>query len=527
MVASYLIDSSRSSHSKDALCLALLQRTNIPISELIGSGKSQRSFETVPVEQAVPYAAEDADVTLQLRNCMMPQLRAMGLMKLWEEVELPLVEVLAELEWNGILVDPKELDKQRGRLEKRIGELKGQIDDAAMATMNRTFNPDSPKQLAAALFNKPEDQEPGLGLKSARKTKTGYSTDIEVLEKLAGDPDIKTPIPGLIVEYRQLTKLVGTYLESLKEAINKKTGRIHSSFNQTGAATGRLSSSDPNLQNIPIRTDIGREIRKAFIAPPGSVLISADYSQIELRLLAHLSRDPVLIDAFHRGEDIHVTVAAQIHGVKPEQVTKEQRNGAKMVNFGIVYGITSYGLARRLKIGDKEAAEIINGYKQRFAGITTFLEECIAQAKRYGYVETMLKRRRPISGIDARNPSERALAERVAINSVVQGSAADLIKIAMIDLHGRLRGRDEGTEGRRDEGGREAKGERRKAGGRRPDIEGVKMLLQIHDEPVFEAREDVAEEARRLIVSRMEKAMELTVPLKVDSGMARDWFEGK
>ncbi|MBX3378127.1 MAG: DNA polymerase I [Phycisphaeraceae bacterium] len=537
MVASYLIDSSRSSHSKDALCLALLGRTNIPISDLIGSGKNQRSFETVPLEQAVPYAAEDADVTLQLRNVMMPQLKAMGLMKLWEEVELPLVEVLAELEWNGILVDPKELDRQRERLEKRIGELRRLIDEAAMGSIGRTFNPDSPKQLAAALFNKPTDAEPGLGLKSTKKTKTGYSTDIEVLEKLAGDPEISTPIPELIVEHRQLTKLVGTYLESLKDAINPRTGRIHSSFNQTGAATGRLSSSDPNLQNIPIRTDIGREIRKAFIAPPGHLLITADYSQIELRLLAHLSRDPALIEAFHRGEDIHVAVAAQIHGVPPEKVTKEQRNGAKMVNFGIVYGITSYGLARRLKIGEKEAAEIIAGYKKKFAGITTFLEECIAQAKRYGYVETMLKRRRPIMGIDSKNPNERALAERVAINSVVQGSAADLIKMAMIDLHRRLGG---GARQRNSETARQEARQRDSETARQgrnsapstqhcapPEIAGVKMLLQIHDELVFEAREDVAEEARELIVSRMEGAMELSVPLKVDSGMARDWFGGK
>jgi len=533
MVASYLIDSSRSSHSKDALCLALLKRTNIPISDLIGSGKNQRSFATVPLEQAVPYAAEDADVTLQLRNYMMPQLRAMKLMKLWEEVELPLVEVLAELEWNGILVDPKELDKQREKLEVRIKELRGQIDDAAMAALSRTFNPESPKQLAEALFNKPTDQEPGLGLKSLRKTKTGHSTDIEVLEKLASDPKMTSPIPGLIVEHRQLSKLVGTYLESLKEAINKKTGLIHSSFNQTGAATGRLSSSDPNLQNIPIRTDVGREIRRAFIAAPGHVLISADYSQIELRLLAHLSRDPGLIEAFQRDEDIHTAVAAQIAGVKVSEVTKEQRNGAKMVNFGIVYGITSYGLSRRLKIGEKEAAEIIAGYKKKFSGITTFLEECIAQAQRYGYVETMLKRRRPITGIDARNPSERANAERVAINSVVQGSAADLIKIAMIDLHRRLR--HGGTEARRHEGGAKGKVESGKwkdsalstRHSALPQIEGVKMLLQIHDELVFEAPVGVAEEARKLIVERMEKAMEICVPLKVESAVSGNWFEGK
>lgn len=510
MVASYLIDSSRSSHALDALALALLKRTNIPISELIGSGRNQRSFEAVPLDQATPYAAEDADVALQLREIMLPQLRAMGLTDLWQRVELPLVEVLAELEWNGITVDPDELDRQRLRLEGRIRELAGQIQKAAIDTIGRGFNPDSPRQLAAALFNKPGDDEPGLGIKPPKRTKTGYSTDIEVLEKLAADTSITTPIPGLIVEYRQLTKLVGTYLEALKAAINPVTKRIHASFNQTVAATGRLSSSDPNLQNIPIRTDVGREIRRAFIAPPGRVLITADYSQIELRLLTHLSRDPNLIDAFLKGEDIHTAVAAQIHGIRPEDVTREQRGGAKMVNFGIVYGITPFGLARRLGIGEKEAAEIITGYKKRFAGITTFLEECIAQAQRYGYVETMLRRRRPIHGINARNPSERSLAERMAINSVVQGSAADLIKLAMIDLHGRLS--DHAPHWR---------------GHRPPEIAGVRMLLQIHDELVFEAPEESAEVARALIVARMEGAMQVSVPLKVDSAISRNWFEGK
>jgi DNA polymerase-1 len=511
MVASYLIDSTRSSHSKDALSLALLNRTNIPIADLIGTGKNQRSFQTVPVDLAVPYAAEDADVTLRLANLMMPQLRAMGLAELWDRVELPLVEVLAELEWNGITVDPEELDKQRGRLEDRIKGLAAQIDKAAMDAIGRSFNPDSPRQLSAALFNPPTDPaEPGLGLKSIKKTKTGHSTDIEVLERLAGDPAITTPIPGLIVEYRQLTKLVGTYLVALKDAINPRTGRIHSSFSQTGAATGRLASSDPNLQNIPIRTDIGRDIRRAFVAPPGRLLITADYSQIELRLLAHLSRDPALIEAFQNDEDIHTAVAAQIHGVNPQEVTREQRGGAKMVNFGIVYGITAFGLARRLKIGEKEAAAIIDGYKRRFSGITTFLQECIEQARRYGYVETMLKRRRPIQGIDSRNPSERALAERVAINSVVQGSAADLIKLAMVDLHIRLSPFADYLRG-----------------GKPPEIADVAMLLQIHDELVFEAPAAVAPAARKLIVERMEQAMRLTVPLKVDSAAATNWFEGK
>jgi DNA polymerase I len=510
MIASYLIDSSRSSHALDALALALLKRANIPISELIGTGKNQRCFDCVPLDQATPYAAEDADVALQLREEMLPQLRAMGLMDLWQNVELPLVEVLAELEWNGITVDPAELDRQRVRLEGRIRELHTQIQNSAMDSIGRGFNPDSPKQLASALFNKPTDEEPGLGIKPPKRTKTGYSTDIEVLEKLASDVTIATPIPGLIVEYRQLTKLVGTYLEALKSAINPRTRRIHASFNQTVAATGRLSSSDPNLQNIPIRTDVGREIRRAFIAPEGHVLITADYSQIELRLLAHLSRDPNLIEAFRRGEDIHTAVAAQIHGVPLDQVTREQRGGAKMVNFGIVYGITPFGLARRLGIDEKAAAEIITGYKKRFAGITTFLEECIDQARRFGCVETMLRRRRPILGIEARNPAERSLAERMAINSVVQGSAADLIKLAMIDLHGRLSPHASHWRG-----------------GGPPELAEVRMLLQIHDELVFEAPESIAEEARALIVSRMESAMQIAVPLKVDSAIARNWFEGK
>lgn len=509
MVASYLIDPSRSSHSLDALALALLGRTNISITELIGSGKNQRTFDTVPLELATPYAAEDADVALQLRNRMLPKLEELGMRALWEDVELPLVEVLAELEWNGITVDPAELDRQRGRLEARIRELAGQIETSAMESIGRSFNPDSPRQLAAALFNKKNDPEPGLGLKPTKKLKTGHSTDIEVLEKLAADPSVTTPIPGLIVQYRQLTKLVGTYLEALREAINPATGRVHASFNQTVAATGRLSSSDPNLQNIPIRTDVGREIRRAFVAPPGRVLISADYSQIELRLLAHLSRDPALIEAFRRDEDIHQAVAAQIYQVPLDKVSREQRNSAKMVNFGIVYGVTAFGLARRLKIGEREAAEIITGYKKRFAGISTFLEECIDQARRYGYVETMLKRRRPVTGIESRSPQERSFAERIAINSVVQGSAADLIKIAMIDLHGRLS--EHAPHWR---------------GGRPPEIAGVQMLLQIHDELVFEAPEGSAERARELIVSCMERAMTLSVPLKVDSAVSSNWFDG-
>ncbi len=510
MVASYLIDASRSSHSLDALSLALLNHTNISISELIGTGKDQRTFDTVPVDLATEYAAEDADVSLRLARTMQPRLEAMGLTDLMQKLEMPLVEVLAELEWNGITVDGNELERQRGRLQTRIDALAKELQKAAMDTIGRGFNPDSPKQLAGVLFNKPDDEEPGLGLKVVKRTKTGASTDIEVLEKLAADPDITTTIPSLIVEYRQLTKLVSTYLVALKEAILPETGRVHASFHQTVAATGRLASSDPNLQNIPIRTDVGREIRKAFVAPPGRLLLTADYSQIELRLLAHLSQDPGLIEAFTRGEDIHTQVAAQIHNIPIKDVTKDQRSGAKMVNFGIVYGITAFGLARRLNIGNTEAAQIIDGYKRRFAGITTFLEECIAQARTLGYVETMMKRRRPIPDIDSNNPSRKAFAERTAINSVVQGSAADLIKLAMVDLHARLSPHASHLRG-----------------GKPPEVPGTLMLLQIHDELVFEVPREEGERARSFVKQRMESAMTLSVPLVAEASLSENWFEGK
>jgi DNA polymerase I len=537
MVASYLIDASRSSHSLDNLALSLLNRTNISITQLIGSGKDQRTFDTVPIDIATQYAAEDADVALQLRNLMLPQLQAMGegAMALFTNVEMPLVEVLAELEWNGILVDPAELDRQRHRLQGTIDTILAKLNAESKAALGRTFDPDSPKQLSVVLFNAPDADVPGLGIKPIKKTKTGFSTDAEVLEKLGQDDSITTPIPALILEYRELSKLVSTYLIALKDAINAKTGRIHSSFHQTVAATGRLASSDPNLQNIPIRTDVGREIRRAFLAPPGCVLVTADYSQIELRLLAHLSRDPALIQAFHEDQDIHTAVAAQIHGVPLDKVTREQRSGAKMVNFGIVYGITSYGLSRRLNIPERDAAVIINDYKRKFSGITTFLQECIEHARSKGYVETILHRRRPIPDIDSNIPTRRALAERLSINSVVQGSAADLIKVAMVDIYHSL----------------EQKRARKEASnhpsqllslitpessridsttlphGHVSDFPGLRMLLQIHDELVFECPEPLAEAAKKFIATRMEQAMTLSVPLKADAHIGRNWFEGK
>lgn len=514
MIASYVVDATRTSHGMDVLALALLNHTCIPITDLIGKGKNQRTFDCAPLEQATEYSAEDADITYRLHDCFSPRLDEIGLRDLFEKVEMPLVEVLAELEWNGIRVDPAELDRQRINLSGKIDALRKQILEAAPGGI--PFNPDSPKQLAAVLFNKPDADPPGLGLRATRRGKSGApSTDQEVLERLAGDPNVTSSLPSLIVEYRQLTKLVNTYLESLKEAINKTTGRIHASFNQTVAVTGRLSSSDPNLQNIPIRTDVGREIRRAFVAEPGNVLITADYSQIELRILAHLSDDPRLIEAFEKGMDIHTAVAAEVFNVPLEAVTKSQRNSAKMVNFGIVYGVTPTGLARRLQMAGTDttvadATRIINDYKARYSKIAAFFDRCIYQAMHQGYVETILKRRRPIPQIHARDQQTRALGERLAINSVVQGSAADLIKIAMIDIHREL--------------------QNARMNSTPTDCNpwvSARMLIQIHDELVFEAPREAAEPLAEFVKQRMQNAMTLNVPLVADAAWSENWIDAK
>lgn len=495
MVASYVVDATRSSHGQDALAEVLLGHRCIPITALIGSGRDQRTFDTAPLDRAVIYAAEDADVARRLAALLHAQITAMGLDTLYREVELPMVEVLAELEWNGIRVDPHELERQRTGLEREIDALKLRIVDAAP----RPFNPDSPKQLAEVLFRKPTDEPPGLGLPIVKKTKTGASTDVEVLEKLASNPDVTSELPSMIVQYRRLTKLVGTYLVALRDAIDPGDGRVHAGFHQTVAATGRLSSSDPNLQNIPIRTEVGREIRRAFVADPGHLLLSADYSQIELRLLAHLAEDEALREAFRRGDDIHRAVAAEVYGVDQAAVTDEQRSAAKMVNFGIVYGITAFGLSRRLGRGAtvERAKRIIEDYKARFRGIDAFLAACVEQARSHGFVATILGRRRPVPQIHSRNPAERALGERIAINTVVQGSAADLIKVAMIQLHRELPTAHPGT----------------------------RLLLQIHDELVLEVPSAQVEQVRATVVRVMEGAMRLSVPLKVETGIGADWFE--
>lgn len=493
MIAGHLLGSP--GIGMDDMALSQLNYETIPISQLIGErgrGKTQKTMDQVPLELATPYSAEDADISLQLYEKLRPQIDEAEMAALLDDVETPLIEVLAVMEDNGIVVDPEVLDEQKAQLAKRIDILRAEIHEAA----GGAFNVDSPKQLAEVLFT-------NLGLPVVKRKKTGPSTDVEVLEKLAemeGIDPVAQKVPVLMLEYRQLAKLVGTYLGNLKDSIHKNDGRVHARFHQTGAATGRLSSSDPNLQNIPIRTEVGRQIRKAFVAEPGHVLISADYSQIELRILAHLSEDPRLTEAFMNDRDIHTAVAAQVFDTPLNEVTPEQRGNAKMINFGIVYGITAYGLARRVESLDNESAkDLINGYKKQFAGIDTFLADCVLKAQNDGHVTTILGRRRVIDQISSSNGQTRQLGERLAINSVVQGSAADLIKLAMVNLHRRI------------------------IKERLP----MKMLLQIHDELVFETPAENQGAATEVICQEMENAMDLSVPLKVDVGIGTNWFASK
>jgi DNA polymerase-1 len=489
MIAAFLIDADRLQYGIDRLALDLLNFRKIATEELIGKGKSQISMDRVTLERVATYASEDADIAMRLAERLEKQLdENPPLRKLNDEVETPLIEVLAEMETNGIAIDPAILKVQSDALGEKIEVLRKQIFEAAG---NIEFNPDSPKQLADVLFNK-------LNLKVVKRTKTGPSTDVEVLERLS----VTHPVPKLILEYRSLVKLKNTYLDNLPEYVNPKTHRIHASFSQIGAATGRLSCSDPNLQNIPIRTDEGRRIRSAFVPgdPEHNVLLTADYSQIELRFLAHFTEEPALVASFMSDEDVHRTVAAEVFNVKPEDVTREQRAQAKIVNFGIIYGVSAYGLARRIEgMSTSAAAELISAYHKKFPRIKQFLEQCVMEAQTKGYVETMLGRRRPIRDIGSQIISMRNAAERMAINSVVQGSAADLIKIAMNNVHRRLK----------------------------KDKRPSKMLLQVHDELVFETPQDAAEQDAEIIRHEMTSAMTLKVPLKVEIGWAKNWQEVK
>jgi DNA polymerase-1 len=487
MVAAFLLDPSRMTYGIDRLALDYLNFRKVPTVELIGSGRNQLSMNRVELQRIACYASEDADIALRLANLFEEKLNAIPeLRKLCDDLETPLIDVLCELEFNGIAIDPAILKEQSVVLGGRVEELREKIWREA----GSEFNPDSPKQLAEVLYTK-------LQLPIPKKTKTGPSTDVEALEKLAH----AHPVPKLILEYRSLVKLKNTYLDNLGQYVNPKTHRIHASFNQTGAATGRLSCSDPNLQNIPIRTDEGRRIRLAFVpGDAGNVLMTADYSQVELRMLAHFTGEPALVKAFAADEDIHRAVAAEVFGVPLEQVSREQRSHAKTINFGIIYGVSAYGLAWRIEgLTVQSAQELINSYNKRFPGIARFLDECVMQARAQGYVTTIMGRRRPIPDIDSRVLSQRRLSERMAINSVVQGSAADLIKLAMLNIHRRIK---------------------------RENLRS-RMLLQVHDALVFETPADATEAESEIVREEMVGAMKLNVPLKVDLGWGRNWQEVK
>jgi DNA polymerase-1 len=486
MLAGFLLDASQNSFGIDSLALRYLNFKKISTSEVIGSGKNQTTMDCVDIAAVGHYAAEDVDVCLRLDELFAKKLEPLpAVRKLYDELEVPLVEVLATMEANGIRVDPAVLKEQSNVLADRVEILRTQIFTA----VGSSFNPDSPKQLADVLFTQ-------LKLPPMRKTKTGYSTDVEVLEKLAE----QHAVPKLILEYRSLVKLKNTYLDNLPGDINPSTGRIHTSFNMTGAATGRLSSSDPNLQNIPIRTDEGRRIRLAFVSAKDHSLVVADYSQIELRILAHFTEEPALLRAFENDEDIHEAVACEVFGVTPEQVTKELRTQAKTINFGIIYGVTPMGLVRRIDGLDyKRADELIKTYNARFPSIDRFMQECVMKAKSDGYVETILGRRRPLPDINSGVINIRNMNERMAINSVVQGSAADLIKQAMLNLHRRI--------------------QREKL--------PAKMLLQVHDELVVEAPDSEAPCIAEILKEEMTGAMKLKAPIKVEVGIGKNWDEAK
>ena len=485
MIASFVLDSTRRSHGLDQLSLELLHYRPIPTEALIGKGRNQTTFDKLPTDRVCEYAAEDADVAWQLRVELERQMTDPELTKLFRDVEMPLVEVLAEMEHRGIAVDTDLLARLSGEMADRMTGLRDDIHRAA----GRPFNIDSTKQLGEVLFDERK-------LRVGKKTTTARSTDAEVLEQLALESD--DPIPKLVLEYRELAKLKGTYVDALPEMVSKKTGRIHPSFHQTAAVTGRLACSDPNLQNIPIRTETGAQIRRAFI--PGKrdqVLIKADYSQVELRVLAHFSKDEALAAAFRDDRDIHAFVAAQIEGVPLDQVTKAQRANAKTVNFGIVYGQSAFGLSRQTGMALGDAKIFIERYFGRYPRIREFLDECVRHARRHGYVKTILGRRRAISDILSRNQTARNAAERFAVNTVVQGSAADLIKVAMIRIEKRIREE------------------------RRP----ARMLLQVHDELVFESPTSAAAEEAAMIREEMAQAIPLDVPVKVDVAWGRNWLD--
>jgi DNA polymerase-1 len=482
MIASYLLNPSKHRHSLEELAREYLDRQVITYADVAGSGAKAVPFSQVEVHKACRYSCEDADLTLLLANLLMPKMEADGFAELFHEVELPLIEVLATMEMNGVRLDLPLLETMSREFEKQMDKISQEIFDLA----GESFNINSPQQLGKVLFEK-------LKLPGGKRTKTGYSTDVDVLKELSRD----FPLPAKILEYRSLAKLKSTYVDALPHLINPETGRVHTSFNQTVTATGRLSSSDPNLQNIPIRSPEGRRIREAFIPDEGSLLLSADYSQIELRILAHLSQDPFLMETFRNDRDIHAATGAEIFHVPPEQVNPEMRRLAKVINFGIIYGMSSFGLAKELAIPPSVAQAYIANYFQKYHGVRDYIDKSLEAARERGFVTTLMNRRRYLPDIKSNNRSVRQFAERIAINAPIQGTAADLIKVAMINIHRRLN----------------------------QEKQRAKLIIQIHDELVFEVPERELTPVRDLIKEEMEGVMQLRIPLKVEIGEGRHWAE--
>jgi DNA polymerase-1 len=484
MLESYVLNSTASRHDMDSLARRHLAHETIPYEEVAGKGARQIPFSQVDVETACRYAAEDADVTLRLHRALSKKLDAEPKLKsVYADIEMPLVPVLARMEQAGVLVDTGALKRQSGELARRMHE----INEQAHAIAGRSFSLDSPKQLQAILFDE-------LKLAAVMKTPSGQpSTNEEALEAIANDH----ALPRMILEYRGLAKLRSTYTEKLADNVNPRTGRVHTNYNQATAATGRLSSQDPNLQNIPIRTEEGRRIRQAFVAPPGWKIVAADYSQIELRIMAHLSGDAGLLSAFHGNQDIHRATAAEVFGLPLEQVDTNQRRAAKAINFGLMYGMSAFGLARQLGVGRGEAQDYMARYFSRYPGVREFMDRMREEAHRNGFVETLFGRRLHLDYINSKNQVQRSGAERAAINAPMQGTAADIIKRAMIAVDAWLV----------------------------DDEEPARMLMQVHDELVFEIREDRVEPVAAAIRERMASAAELSVPLVVDVGAGANWDE--
>ncbi len=482
MVASYVLNPSRRSHSLGDLALEYLDEKIVPPQAPSGGQRKALPLAEIPVGEASVFACHAADVAFRLCGVLLPKMLAEGTERLFRELEMPLIPVLARMEMHGIRVNVERLSE----LAREMGDDLLRLELEIQGLAGGPFNINSPQQLAQVLFER-------LKLPVVKKTKTGYSTDMEVLQELAKGHEL----PAKVLEYRTLSKLKSTYVEALPQMLNADTGRIHTSFNQTVTATGRLSSSEPNLQNIPVRGEMGRRIRKAFVPEEGWWFLSADYSQVELRILAHLSEDPILMEAFHKGEDVHARTAAEIFGVSPEMITEQMRREAKVIVFGIVYGMSAFGLARELGVEPKVAQAYIEGYFQRYRGVRDFLDRIVEGAREKGYVETLMGRRRYLPEISSSNKSVRKFAERAAINTPIQGTAADLIKKAMISIQGEIEARALAT----------------------------RMLLQVHDELLFEVPEGERDTVESLVREEMEGVERMRVPLRVEMGWGKDWAE--